>query len=106
MAAFESSHRHGFVPKVTITAVPKDICALWYSRAVGEVVQFTKRFSELLRIQQTETTIAHENSRYNEYHSKQPAEIADQIIASTWMQTKLPLATPFTVDNTTEIVGE
>jgi len=103
---FESTFRHRFVLEVTITAVRKEISALRYSRGVGEVGHFNKCFSELIRMLQKETTITLEDPLYDEYCSKLPAGIADQIIASARMQKKLQPATPFTLAYAMEMVGE
>jgi len=78
---FESAFRHRFVPEVAITAIRKEIRALWYSRGVGEVVHFNKGFSEHIRMLQKETAITREDPLYDKYCSKLPAGIADQIIA-------------------------
>jgi len=103
---FESAFRHRFVPEVAITTVRKEIRALRYSRGVGEVAHFNKRFSELIRMLQKETTITREDPLYDEYCSKLPTGIADQIIASARMQKKLQPATPFTLADAMEMVGE
>jgi len=49
---FKSTFRHRFVLEVTTTALQKEIHALRYSRGVGEVAHFNKRFSELIRMLQ------------------------------------------------------
>jgi len=85
---FESAFRHCFVLEVAITAVRKEILAPWYSRGVGEVAHFNKRFSELISMPHNETTITHEDPLYDEYCSKLPTGIEDQIIASARMQRK------------------
>lgn len=101
---FESAFRHRFVPEVAITAVRKEIHALRYSK--GDVAYFNKRFSELIRMLQKETTITREDPLYDEYCSKLPSGIADQIIASARMQKKLQPETPFTLADAMEMVGE
>jgi hypothetical protein len=103
---FESAFRHRFVLEVAITAVRKAICALHYSRGVGEVAHFSKRFSGLICMLQKETTMTHKDPLYDEYCSKLPARNADQIIASARVQKKLQPATPFTWADAMEMVGE
>jgi hypothetical protein len=103
---FEAAFRHHFVPEVAITAVRKEFRALQFSRGVGEVAYFNKRFSEHIRMLQKETTITCEDPLYDEYYSKLPAGIADQTIASASMQKKRQPATPFTLADAMEMVGE
>jgi hypothetical protein len=103
---FESAFHHRFIPEVAITAVRKEIRALRYSKGAGDVAYFNKRFSELIRMLQKETTITREDPLYDEYCSKLPAGIAEQIIASARMQKKLQPGTPFTLADAMEMVGE
>ncbi|KAF8251310.1 hypothetical protein K440DRAFT_637855 [Wilcoxina mikolae CBS 423.85] len=103
---FESAFRHRFIPEVTITAVRKAIRTLRYSKVAGDVTYFNKRFSELIRILQKEATITHEDSLHDEYCTKLPWSITDQIIASVRMQKKLQPGTPFTLADAMEMVGE
>ena len=59
----KSAFRHRFVPEVAITAVRKEICTpLRYSKE--DVTYFNKRFSELIRMLQKETTITCEDPLY------------------------------------------
>jgi hypothetical protein len=102
---FESAFCQYFVPEVAITAVRKEIRALLYSRGVGAVVHFSKRFSKVIRMLQKENTITHKNPLYDEYCLKLSLGIADQIIASARMQKKLQPATPFTLADAMEMVG-
>jgi len=79
---------------------------LRYARGVGVVAHCNKRFSEHIRILQKENTITREDPVYDEYCSKLPARIAAQIIASARMQKTLQPATPFTLADIMEMVGE
>ncbi|KAF8243184.1 hypothetical protein K440DRAFT_669837 [Wilcoxina mikolae CBS 423.85] len=103
---FKSAFRHRFVPEVAITAVRKEIRALRYSKGAGDVAYFNKRFSELIRMLQKETTITCVDPLYDEYCAKLPSGIADQIIASARMQKKLQPGTPFTLADAMEMVAE
>jgi len=103
---FGSAFCHCFVPEVAITTVRKEIRALQYSRAVGVVAHLNKRFSDLIRVLQKVTTSLREDPLNDEYCSKLPAGISDQIITSARMPMKLQPATPFTLADAMEMVGE
>lgn len=79
---------------------------LCYSTGVGEVAHSHKRFSEHIGMVQRVTTIMQEDPLYYEYCSKLPAGIVNQIISSACMQQKLEPATPVTLADTMEMVGE
>jgi hypothetical protein len=103
---FESACRHHVFPEGAISAVRKEIRALQYSKGVGEVAHPNKSFSDLIRMLQKDTTITREDPLYDEYCSKLPLGIADQIIASARRQKKLQPATTFTLVDAMEMVGE
>ncbi|KAF8248407.1 hypothetical protein K440DRAFT_679894 [Wilcoxina mikolae CBS 423.85] len=106
MLLIESTVCHRFVPEVTITAVRNEICMLCYSRGVGEVRYFNKRFSKLINMLQKETNITCEDPLYDEYCFKFPAGITDRIIASAHMQKKLKPDISFMLAYTMEMVSK
>jgi hypothetical protein len=63
-------------------------------------------FPELIRMLQKGTTTTCKNPLNDEYCWKLPVGIADQIIASAPMQKQLQPATPFTLADAMEMVGE
>jgi hypothetical protein len=104
---FKSGFRHHFIAEVTITAIQKEIRTLLYSRGVGDVVHFNTRFPERIgMLPKGLSTIMREDPLYDEYCSKLPAGIADQIITSARMQKTLQPATPVTLADAMEMVGE
>ncbi|KAF8248713.1 hypothetical protein K440DRAFT_642037 [Wilcoxina mikolae CBS 423.85] len=103
---FESAFHPGFIPKVAIIAVRNEICVLNYSRGVREVVYFNKYFSQRIRMLQKGTTLMRDDLLYDQYYSTLPAAIADQIIASAYMQKNLEPDIPLMLANAIEMVGK
>ena len=75
-----------------------------YSAGVRAVAHSNKCISELIDMLQKDTTITCDDPLYEEYCSKLPARIANQIISSAGMQKKLQPGTPLALADAMEMV--